>query len=108
MEILLPWSRWSKPNSKKSTVKLLQRVSERFKNPVTLVIMTTLRCYSAGTEITCIQFSPIGDDLVIGMSNGNMMVLDGKSNKCSVKHNLNFHIQVCIISQTPYTFRSLF
>ncbi len=50
------------------------------------------------TEVTCLQFSPTGDDLVLGMSNGNVVILDGESDNFVVKHILDiFDTKVLLV-----------
>lgn len=47
-------------------------------------------------EITSLRYSPIGDHLVLGMSDGNVTVLDGEANTPSLQHMLEFSSQVSL------------
>lgn len=49
-----------------------------------------------GKLITSLKYSPISDDLVVGMDDGTVAILDGRANELSVRHTLAFssHSQV--------------
>ena len=41
---------------------------------------------SVDDSIASLKYSPDGDCLVVGLSNGNVEVLDGRANKFSLQH----------------------
>ena len=49
------------------------------------------------SEVTSLRYSPIGDHLVLGMNDGNLVVLDGRANTFSVQHTLEFSSQVSLL-----------
>ena len=49
--------------------------------------------------VTSLQYSPIGDHLVLGMNDGNVVVLDGRADTFSVQHILEFSSQVSLLLQ---------
>ena len=52
-----------------------------------------------GVTITSLQYSPSGEDLVIGMSNGVVSLLKGKTKTLALQHTLDFSTQV-VVTQT--------
>ena len=46
------------------------------------------------THVSSIQFSPMGKELAIGLTNGHVLMLDGRSEK--VVYNYQIDTEVCI------------
>ena len=43
-----------------------------------------------GEVITSLKYSPIGDDLMVGLSNGSVEVLDGRAIEYSLRQRLEY------------------